>query len=115
MASNKLTINRGTTYSITFNYQVDGVATSLVGSTVFFTVKSVAYDTDATDSSAVISKTITDGTSGGVATITLTATDTYLTPGTYFYDISVKDGSGNIYKMVEGRIIIDGSPRNRTT
>lgn len=56
MASNKLTINRGTTYSITFNYQVDGVATSLVGSTVFFTVKSVAYDTDATDSSAVISR-----------------------------------------------------------
>lgn len=114
--ANLPTINRGTTYTITYNHLIDGTATTLVGATVLFTMKSAEYDTDADDSDALITKDVTNGSSGGVATITLTPTDTYQTPGKYFYDIKVDVNSdGNtIYKMAEGTVKIDGSPTNRT-
>ncbi len=113
----KLKINRGTTYSITYNHLVNGVATTLVGATVRFTMKSVEFDTNATDTTALVTKNVTTGTAGGVATITLTPTDTYQTPGTYFYDIKVDVNSDGvtIYKMDEGKIVLDGSPTNRVS
>lgn len=49
----KLKINRGTTYTITYNHKVDGVATTLVGATVRFTLKSVEWDTDANDNADI--------------------------------------------------------------
>lgn len=111
-----LKVNRGTTYTITYNHKIDGVATTLVGATVRFTMKSSEWDTDATDIAALITKNITTGSSSGVATITLTPTDTYQTPGKYYYDIKVDVNSDGvtIYKMDEGTVQIDGSPTNRT-
>lgn len=112
----KLKINRGTTYSRTVNYSVDGVPTTLVGATIRFTMKTAEYDTDATDATAVVLKNVTNGTSGGVAVITLTPTDTAtLSPGKYFYDIKVDVASNGatIYKLDEGTITLDGSPTNR--
>lgn len=112
----KLLINRGTTYSITFNYKRNGVATTLVGATVRFTIKSTEYDTDTADSTAVVTKNVTSGTSGGVATITINPTDTAtLTPGKYFYDIKVDVASNGatVYKCDEGSVVLDGSPTNR--
>lgn len=112
----KLKVNRGTTYSITLNYKVDGVATSLVGATVRFTMKTAEYDSSTTDATAVVSKNITNGTSGGVATITLNPSDTAtLDPGLYYYDIKVDvDSDGTtVYKVDEGTIVLDGSPTNR--
>lgn len=111
-----LKVNRGTTYVITYNHEVNGVATTLVGATVRFTMKSTEFDVDADDSDALITKNVTNGTSGGVATITLTPTNTYQTPGKYYYDIKVDVNSDGvtIYKMDEGTIKIDGSPTNRT-
>lgn len=111
-----LKINRGTTYTITYTYQVNGVATTLVGATVRFTMKSTEYDTDATDTTAVVKKNITTGNSSGVATITLNPSDTAtLTPGKYYYDIKVDVASNGatIYKTDEGQITLDGSPTNR--
>lgn len=111
-----LKINRGTTYVITFNYQKDGVAETLVGATVRFTVKSTEYSTDATDTDAVIAKNITTGDSAGVATITIDPVDTAtLTPGKYYYDIKVEEAGGDIYKTDEGTIKLDASPTNRLT
>lgn len=110
----KLKINRGTTYVITFNYQKDGVATTLVGATVRFTVKTSEYDSSTDDSTAVVSKDVTDGDSAGVATITIDPADTAtLTPGKYYYDIKVEEAGGDIYKTDEGTIQLDGSPTNR--
>lgn len=111
-----LKINRGTTYVITFNYQKDGVAETLVGATVRFTVKTAEYSTDATDSDATIVKNITTGDSAGVATITIDPADTAtLTPGKYYYDIKVEEAGGDIYKTDEGTIKLDASPTNRLT
>lgn len=109
-----LKINRGTTYVITFNYQKDGVAETLVGATVRFTVKSTEYSADATDTDAVITKDVVDGDSAGVATITIDPVDTAtLTPGKYYYDIKVEEAGGDIYKTDEGTIKLDASPTNR--
>lgn len=109
-----LKINRGTTYTIGVNYKKNGEPATLVGATVRFTVKDVEYDSNWTDSDAVVLKNVTDGTSGGVASIVIDPEDTAeLTPGDYFYDIKVEEASGDIYKIDEGKVKLDGSPTNR--
>lgn len=112
----QLKINRGTTYTINFAYQRNGVAETLVGATVRFTIKTSEYDDSSTDSTAVVLKNITNGTSGGLATISIGPEDTAtLTPGKYFYDIKVEEAGGSLYKCDEGTIKLDGSPTNRLT
>lgn len=111
-----LKINRGTTYNRTVNFSIDGVLTSLVGATVRFTIKTAQYDADTTDSSAVVEKNITNGTSGGQAIITLAPADTAtLIPGKYFYDTKVDLNSNavTVYEIDTGTIALAGSPTNR--
>jgi hypothetical protein len=110
----QLRINRGTTYTIGIVYKKNGEAETLVGATVRFTVKTVEWDDDMADSSAVIQKNITDGNSDGEATIEIEPADTdTLDPGKYYYDIKVEEATGEIYKIDEGTIKLDGSPTNR--
>ena len=112
----KISFDRGTTYSITFNYLRNGVATTLVGAKVRFTIKSTQYDADTADSTAIVTKNITNGSSGGVATITINPSDTAtVTPGKYYYDIKVdvtNDGT-TVYECDSGTVILGGSPTNR--
>jgi len=112
----KLKINRGTTYTIDVVYTKSGVATSLVGSTVRFTMKTDEYDEDADDSTAVLVKNITDGNADGEATIVITPANTAtMAVQKYYYDIKVDEDSDgvNVYKIDEGTIDLDGSPTNR--
>lgn len=112
----QLKINRGTTYTINFVYKRNGVATTLVGATVRFTMKTNEYDSDSTDSTAVVEKNITSGNSSGQAVITINPSDTAtLDPGKYFYDIKVDVASNGVtvYKTDEGTIKLDASPTNR--
>lgn len=112
----KLKMDRGTTFTIGLLYKKNGVAFSLVGCTVRFTVKSAEFDANVTDSSAIVLKNVTDGDINGQATITLVPDDTdTVTPGKYFYDIKVEEPGGEIYKVDEGTLTIDGSPTNRMT
>jgi hypothetical protein len=114
MASTQLKINRGTTYTMGFQYQRNGANATLVGHTVRFTVKSEEFDQDADDSDAIILKNITTGNSDGYAEIAINPEDTTLVePSKYYYDIKVETPTGEIFKMVEGRFLIDGSPTNR--
>ncbi len=110
----QLKINRGTTYTIGIIYKRNGVAETLVGATVRFTVKTTEWDTDMTDATAVLQKNVTDGNSSGEATITIDPIDTAsLTPDKYYYDIKVEQADGEIYKIDEGTVKLDGSPTNR--
>jgi len=118
MATSRLKINRGTTYTIAVEYSRNGVPTTLVGATVRFTVKTVEYDTSTTDATAVLIKNVTSGDSNGNATITINPSDTAtLEPGTYYYDVKVDvhSNGAEVYKINEGTIILDGSPTNRLT
>lgn len=111
-----LKINRGTTYTIGVLYKRDGVATTLVGATVRFTMKTSEWDTSVNDSTADVLKNITTGDAGGNATIILAPADTAtLTPDKYYYDIKVEQANGEIYKIDEGIVKLDGSPTNRYT
>lgn len=119
----RLTINRGTTYSITYQHFINGVSASLVGATVYFTVKSAENDTSSLDATAIIKKDVTSHTdpTHGITTITLdpsatsyvNGTSNYINPGRYYYDIKVKDATGNIYLTEKGRVNIAGSSTNR--
>ena len=110
----RLAVNRGTTYTINVLYQRNGVATTLVGATVRFTMKSSEFSSNSTDADASVLKNVTNGLADGTATITINPADTAaLVPGKYYYDIKVQDNTGAIYKLDEGQITLDGSPTNR--
>ncbi len=85
-------IIRGDTDSITFTLDSDGTPVDLTGSTVFFTAKSSLDDADV---DAVISIEVTrhSDPTNGTTIIPLSSSDTDITPGEYFYDIQVKNGS----------------------
>lgn len=111
-----LKINRGTTYIISVHYQKDGIPTSLQGSTVRFTMKNSEYDSDTTDSSALVRKDVSNGDETGNISIILEPNDTAsLAPNDYFYDIKVDETSDGktIYKIDEGKVRLDASPTNR--
>lgn len=109
-----LKIDRGTTFTIGFQYKRNGVNSTLVGHTVRFTVKSEEFDQNVSDTDAIILKNVTTGNSSGYAEIVINPADTTLTtPDKYYYDIKVKTPTGEIFKVVEDRFTIDGSPTNR--
>lgn len=114
-----ITLNQKTDESITFQYyETDGTTPrTLVGATVYFTVKENKFDSDADDSESAIYKTITSHTTpaSGLTTITLTDTDTNVTPKNYFYDVRVKETDGNIYMATSGRCRVNGTPTNRAS
>jgi hypothetical protein len=85
-------------------YQSDGVTPfNLTGCEVFFTLNSSSTPADdGTDTTAAlkVSTTTFSAPTTGLATLQLTNALTQpLTPGTYFYDIQLKDGSGNITSL----------------
>jgi hypothetical protein len=114
----KFNIDRGTTFTIDIVYRKNGVAASLVGATIRFTVKSVEFDSSTTDATAVITKNVTShvDADNGLSLITINPADTAtLTPGKYNYDIKVAEAGGAVYKIDEGTLKLDGSPTNRLT
>lgn len=81
----------------------DGTPFNLTGCTVYFTLNSLQNPTDdGTDNTAAL-KTSTNSFSSptsGLAVITLTNALTQpLAAGDYWYDIQLKDGSGNITSL----------------
>ena len=109
--------NRGTSFSMAYNHFRNGEVHTLVGATIFFTVKENEFDDSADDSTALIKKDITshDDAANGVSSIELLPADigVAIEPGKYHYDVRVKEADGKIYKMLEGRFILDGSATNR--
>lgn len=111
-----ITLYRGADQDISFSYVGDsGTARSLVGATVYFTVKPNPFDTDSDDSDATISATVTSHTnpSAGVTLISLTDTQTTVDPKVYFYDIKVKEDDGKVYVATTGRLTVTPNVTNR--
>lgn len=110
----KIVYNRGTTYVVTHNY-----TGPVIGVTLYFTVKTVEFDSDATDTATAVltPKNVTmSGTTFPQQTIiTITPTDVADTvdPGDYFYDIKVLDSSGSVYLCDSGTFTLNATPTNR--
>lgn len=105
-------IIRGDDASIGFTFS--GI--DLTGATVFFTAKPTISNS-ADDSDAVISVEVSshDDPENGVTTIPLTASDTNITPGEYFYDIQIKLADGTITSIPVRKMEIFGDITRRTS
>jgi hypothetical protein len=99
-------------FEITFTDK-DGTAINLTGGTVFFTVKKKLTDTDA---DAVISKEVSsfNAPTTGIMTLSLTDTETNITPRAYYYDVQFKDSSGTISSSERGRFYVTQDVTIRT-
>jgi len=114
--SPKITIIKRDSYSFPLTFKdADCVAIDITGYTIFFTVKTLA-NIDSADTTAIIQKSITTHTSPttGQSLLTLTATDTDQTAGTYYYDIQVKTATGNIISCEKGEFVISQDVTKRT-
>ncbi len=82
----------------------DGSAYDLTGYTITFTVKA---SKDTVDGSADISASgvITSAT-GGTFTVSLTKDNTNITPGNYFYDFQIDNGSSIVKTIEQGLFIV---------
>lgn len=111
MATANLQIARGTTQPFTYTH-----VEAMTGGTLFFTIKQSSSDSDADDSSAILKKTISVFTNGGLtASWSLTDEETWIKRGIYYYDIQFKDSAGNVYDPIfTGTIEITPHPTNRS-
>lgn len=119
-----LYIDRGTEYSISYAHQhkVGDVTSAfpLTGCKLYFTIKPLEYDSNSTDNSAAVKRTLPDDApftdaAAGLTTITLTDIETQLDPTiTYYGDIKVEEpGRVGSIKTFETKFLINGSPTNR--
>lgn len=107
---------RGDSHTINLTITNAGTAVNLTGYTVFFTVN--ASESPSDDTGAAIQKTVTSHSdpTNGKTVITLAPADTSsLTPGTFWYDIQLKDGSGNITSFEKDKFILVSDITRRTT
>lgn len=91
-------------------FQSDGVTPfNLTGCEVFFTVNANSNNTSDNDSSAIIAlknSTITNPTLG-VANIQISNVNTQdIAPGTYYYDVQLKDANGNITSLAQNQFLV---------
>lgn len=111
----ELSVNRKNTQVYTLTITENSVAKDITGYTVKFTVKKNTNDLDNDDVRAIIAKTVTDHTSplSGITTISLTTSDTTINPGTYMYDIKLRNSNGEWVKSSDAdKFIVKGVVTN---
>ncbi len=110
--SQNLTMRRGDTATYTVTVTQAGAAYNLTGSIMRFTAKWAFTDSDGdalfarTSPSSGITFT---NAAGGIASVTLAPANTSTLPGSEVrlnYDIQVTDGSGNVYTVIDGLLIV---------
>ena len=96
---------RGDTITLTLAFTDSlGVAINITGWTIWLTLKKNIDDADGASTSLQVKATITNGV-GGLASITLTSTQTALLEGTYYYDIQYKNSTSDIKTVLDGKFI----------
>ena len=101
---------RGDSATINFTANMD-----ITGYTLFFTAKA-ALPTGSDDSDAAIEVEVTEHTDpeNGITVIPLSATDTNITPGTYYYDIQLVSGD-NVISIPPRKLIVGYDVTRRTS
>lgn len=113
MATN-LTYYRGTEFTITHIYQVNGVDAT-TGEKLLFTIKSVPNDSSATDSTAIFQLDVPMSGATNVITIPASAIPDTVPPGLYYYDIKILDSVSGLILGATGNFNIVATPTNRLT
>jgi len=106
---------RGDTKTYLFHFKDSlGNAINITGASLFFSVKSGETDLDAV---AKITKTVTSHTSPttGDTRVSISAVETNLSVGEYFYDFQLKDTSGNIATFMYGKFKVLQDITTKTT
>lgn len=112
----KLEIIRGDTRTITATFKDStNTAINLTGGTIFFTAN--ASNSPSDDTSAAIEKDVAsfDAPTTGVQDITLSATDTNISPGVYFYDLQFVSSAGVVTSKPQDRLTIKADITRRTS
>lgn len=113
-------IFRGDTVNIDLTItDKNGTAIDITGYKLFFTAKT---NNDDSDDNALIKKDVTthldpdgdDGTSTGQSRITLSSTQTAVDVGVFYYDVQMKDTSGNITTITVDRFRVKQEITTRT-
>lgn len=106
-----LTIDRGNTQNVTLSVSdPESIPAIQPSDIIYFTAKKT-YDNDATDSAAVIAKTmnaseVLDPTTG-VITFKLTASDLNIIPDKYVYDIVLRQADYDRVTLLKGKLTIN--------
>jgi hypothetical protein len=114
----KISMIRGDSRNINVTFmQSDGVTPiDITGGEVWLTLNSSTDPSD--DTSAALQKTVTsfsDPTNGS-ATISLAPSDTSgLAAGTYFYDVQLRDASGNILSSKQDKFVLSADVTRSTS
>lgn len=102
-----LTMKRGTTKVLSMTVKENGVALNVTGFSFWFTAKNNYEDAD---SAKIFQKTVGSGITlttpaSGIIEVKIAPTDTSSLPAhqtNLYYDLKMKDGSGNIYSVLDG-------------
>jgi hypothetical protein len=103
--ANKIKVYRGDDKDIVLTITDGGTPLNITGYKVYMTVKTSTEDTDA---NAKIAKTVTSHTTpaSGITTVSLTNTDTDISPGSYYYDVQYKDTNNKIKTIIFGDFVV---------
>lgn len=85
----------------------------LTASTALFTVKADPYDDSATDTTAIIKKTISLTSNSGTIAINESDVADTTEPGNYYYSIHTILSDGNSYPFASGKFVLKADSTNR--
>ena len=110
-----ITVYRNSSYKMTYAHTDGTVALPLTGCTVYFTVKNEKWDSDMTDTTALVSKTVTSHTdaSNGLTEWVLTDADLNINPGKYYYDVIVEENGKSLPPVLQGKFKVLPVTTNR--
>ncbi len=116
MAGSRLTLPRGNTLVINFTVSdTNSDPAILSGATIYFTVKpSPGWDTTQNDSTATW-QIVSTGNTGNTCKFVSTASDTWVLPSTYFWDITIQFVDGSVITPQNGTLLIVGTATNKAS
>ena len=110
LITSQITYYRSTSYSFEATVTPPAGLHTVTG---LFTIKTDPYDDNATDSDAIVKKTVS--AVSNVCTFNIAPSDIAdsVDPGTYHYSIHMIMSDGNIYPFAAGKFILKATTTNR--
>ena len=104
-ATYNLVVDQATTFNFQFQVKTDNVVWNLAGYKATMTVRPYAGSTTTTIVATTENGKIVLDAPNGIATVTLTATDTKIAANSYVYDFVFNSGE-TITRILEGQFLV---------